>query len=138
MSKPKTDLLRKLFTAPQVLDTFDFGIVYREYDCGSAGCKIGELPLVFPDDFVFVNGLRVEDESLSRQVQLKDRDTWSSFEAAEKFFGLTSSQAQHLFSPGLQIYGEDLLSPWSTREAVNANGLRFCDMVDRGEIEEDD
>jgi hypothetical protein len=115
---------------------FDFG-QYNDGDwsCGSAGCAIGECPIAFPDDWEFrewgvvaLNGAPLD--------LVED----TSFYSAKKFFGLTDSQAQHLFVPtvpwemiddkprlrqNVKKFGGKVLFEEATRKEVAANIRAF-------------
>jgi hypothetical protein len=131
--KPNTERLRKLFTADPVLDKFNFNIVREVKSCGTIGCKMGELPVVFPEHWKarkelwgwgsnwpvlrFRGALRKED--INSQVM--------------RYFSLTPTQFSHLFTPDGQRYGRRKLSTGARRSTVNANGIDFCDRIDAGE-----
>lgn len=143
-NKIRTDLLRKL--ADHLLngklghDKFDFGnynagwpekqpyqdIIQRNI-CGTAGCAMGEMPVLFPKHFAFDgNGV----------VLKHDYSKWDEA-AGMKFFNITSEQYNHLFMPEDQM--EHLgrtqnLTVKATKEDVAENIIAFCDLVDAGKI----
>ncbi len=64
--------------------------------CGTAGCAVGALPLIFPDDFRYTNGF-VEPKS-----GLPTATEW--YPGVSEYFGLSAEDADELFMP----WGYDL------------------------------
>lgn len=99
--------------------------------CGTSGCAVGELPIVWPDRFKF------------DPVGIVDRETYNNnFYAAEKWFEITGKESEFLFVPvGYADIDEDdedyvdgyLLSPEATKEQV-AERIRM--FVEKGGIYE--
>lgn len=126
--KPNTERLIKL--ADHLLngklghEVFDFGRYndVLEPKCGTAGCAIGECPIVWPIDWHFdymgtPHYLTYEFASIG----------------AQQFFDISHSQYEHLFEPRLQSpekYGGDLLGASATKEQVANNILEFCKRYD--------
>jgi len=85
---------------------FDFNIVASgdpKVSCGTAGCALGECPIAFPRNFKF--DILDGDFEIALRKGQPGRDWLAprpSFLAAEKFFGLTRGQADHLFCPHRQ------------------------------------
>lgn len=85
--------------------------------CGSAGCAIGECPIVFPRQWKFAK------QWCSTPVLRRVNHT-HPFSAAEKFFKLGKDACLHLFSPHCQItgqYGGKHLDNSATASEVAAN-----------------
>lgn len=128
----RTDLLRKL--AEHLLHgelghkRFDF----RSYNseaygnvCGTAGCAMGETPIVFPDKWEFAYC----------DVYLKNSSSGITLEDGVNFFKIDESMYAHLF------YSERQNEEWgpvlfdeATKEQVAENILRFCELAENGEI----
>lgn len=73
-----------------------------EHRCGTAGCAIGWMPAVWPKQLKWdrYNSVRLIERRRSRD----------NFGAAEKFFGISHSDALHLFNPNNS--GEDDAGNW--------------------------
>lgn len=74
--------------------------------CGSVGCAIGEMPRVFPSwKYKMIHG-KYSEKPVST-VCFKNRivgdDGFEDMEPIEDFFGLTTVEVEHLFSPGMQM-----------------------------------
>jgi len=103
-------------------ERFDFSEIHlpferpRKSHCGSAGCALGECPVVFPGVWKFrgvTAGLRI-------------RDHLGAFDSAGAFFSLTQPEVSHLFSPHGQqpkLFGGEHLNSQATRQQVAA-GIR--------------
>lgn len=110
----------KRFNFAQLNDT-------NEPKCGSAGCALGECPIVFPEHWQWrtggIPGLR------------RGRDTWNTFAGAMAFFRVSQSAVYHLFSPRDQRpldFGGISLSDKATRKQVAANIRSFVDKMKEG------
>jgi hypothetical protein len=108
-----------------------YNLVPRNWEkknvCGTAGCAIGECPVVFPDDWMFDN---YGDPILSIQPH------WSTKGAGMYYFQLTERQYEHLFIPTFQdteVYGGEDLGDDATPEEVAANILAFIELMEEGE-----
>lgn len=131
--KPRFDLLRQL-AAHIVSDkrgheNFDYG-VYNSFlsddmptirtgnKCGTNGCAIGELPILFPKDFVF-NGTDIRDKKIFSK---------STRAAAILFFGICNLTYEYLFIPS-NYAGSDLnpLSDQASAEEVSQHIIDWCD-----------
>lgn len=85
--------------------------------CGTAGCAIGECPIVFPDEWKF--------DKLGGIV-LRSGDDHTVF------FDITDEQYDHLFLPNDQdceTYGGEELGKDATRYQVAANIRAFIERV---------
>jgi hypothetical protein len=60
--------------------------------CGTAGCAMGELPVLFPRIWKFTDSV----------IRLKKNTTAFYSTDVQAFFGLDNSEENHLFYPGLQ------------------------------------
>lgn len=58
--------------------------------CGTAGCALGEAPVLWPDDWEFDAG---------GSPRLKEKPRGEIISCAMRWFGLTHQQASHLFLP---------------------------------------
>lgn len=98
-------------------ETFDFSILNNTSKpvCGTAGCAIGECPIVFPDEWIF--------DSNGDPTLKEGRTAWNS---VDEFFDVTDDESSHLFIPKYQLekYSEDLGFN-STKEQVAANIRSF-------------
>jgi len=101
-------------------DRFDFwSFNTGNQKCGTAGCAIGECPIVFPSDWMF--------EKLWYGTPVLRRGNMRNlhpFISAEVFFGITAEECGHLFNPGFQIpalYGGKRLGGKATRYKVAHN-----------------
>jgi hypothetical protein len=104
---------------------FDFSTVTDSISntCGTAGCAMGECPIAFPKSFKFVTGGLVRLKRNSNQWLEKD---------IAQFFGLSGSQVNHLFYPGLQqttLYGGKPLNMASKAAQVRKNILAFLEKI---------
>lgn len=85
--------------------------------CGTAGCAIGECPIIWPNEWVF--------NWLGTPI-LKDEN--NSLKSAIIFFQIKEAERMHLFEPNKQIIslydGEHLFSN-ATKEQVAANIREF-------------
>ncbi len=107
---------------------FDFDhINYGKRDergCGTNGCAIGELPIVFPRSFKFHT---YENIHWDGDLTYIPNSGLSAFPAAEDFFGISSDETEKLFCP----YGNDgeewgkLLDNGATRKQVAKNIRAF-------------
>jgi len=107
---------------------FDFSQLNSKaepYSCGTAGCALGECPIVFPKLWRF-NG--VADPAL------KHEGSGDSFWDAEIFFGLTDEESSHLFNPESQHplrFGGEHLHGDATRRQVARNIEAFIKVKER-------
>lgn len=79
--------------------------------CGTIGCYMGELPILFPDTFIF--------DERGDPVTTK-----SSLESIKEFFSINLSELMHLFYPYNQYpekYGGKSLDGHATKEEVADN-----------------
>lgn len=108
---------------------FNFGIFNDSHapTCGTAGCAIGECPILFPKDWNW--GKRGEP-------LLIDGRRYDASEDGERFFGLDEREFDHLFIPLCQVhlYGGEILDDDATAAEVAANIRAFVAIKD----EEDD
>jgi hypothetical protein len=101
---------------------FDFAFYNRNFDdgfqsCGTAGCAMGELPIVWPDKFRF-SGNSIED------ITSPDMGTTS---VGKVWFGLNTYQYDNLFMPnflGIRFSKKEL-DVLATKEDVAENILAF-------------
>ena len=85
--------------------------------CGTAGCAIGECPIIFPEDWYFdLWGLPV----------IKEKE--HTMQIGTYFFNISADEYRHLFVPHVQkpvLYGGKLLTASATRYEVANNILEF-------------
>jgi hypothetical protein len=94
--------------------------------CGTVGCLMGEIPIIFHDDFFF---------SHNGDVISKHRPFTGG--GIQEFFALRNDQKNHLFYPRSQqpeLFGGEYLETTATREQVIANLKIFIEKVKLGEI----
>ena len=60
--------------------------------CGTSGCALGELPIVFPDDWSF-------SASNKDKLVVDDRAPNTVFDRAQEFFELSEADCSALFAP---------------------------------------
>lgn len=104
--------------------TLNFG-KGAEKGCGTAGCALGECPIVFPRQWSFV-GQGVGE--VSKPCLKKFKSEGSSFLSAVEFFDIDEDEADHLFQPGTQypnVWGGKELNHHATRKQVAANIRAF-------------
>jgi hypothetical protein len=85
--------------------------------CGTNGCAMGELPVVFPKSFKF-------GDTIGCETEVVDVNGWDVHDAVDPFFGLGSEESGHLFYPNEQkpkLFGGRKLGPKATRKQVAAN-----------------
>jgi hypothetical protein len=100
--------LNRLLKLATFLDTlprqkFDFGVLVNQsglpmlealkkgaHRCGTVACGMGWMPAVFPRQVKWTG----------ENIRLRGSAFVEGFEAAEVFFGLTSSETMYLFQPG--------------------------------------
>jgi len=116
---------------------FDFSIIHQNHGsprhCGTSGCAIGEMPVVWPRLFVF-SGPGEYDEVRSKKNPIIDGFGRESYRTAVNFFGLTYEEAEHLFSPNRQDvrqYGGRLLTGGAKPESVARNIRAFVAKKER-------
>lgn len=86
--------------------------------CGTLGCAIGELPIVFPRSWEF-DSLFVKIKKSNSQSYREDLLSW---------FGLRKLEANHLFYPDVQrvkMFGGKRLYGTATKEQVASNIRAF-------------
>lgn len=91
--------------------------------CGTVGCFLGELPIAFPENFVFINNV----------VNLKSDDSDYSFmDDVMGFFCITEREIWHLFYPNHQLesWGKRLRVD-CTKEEVSENIEKFVEMREK-------
>lgn len=114
---------------------FDFGTIHdgeptKNY-CGTAGCAMGECPVVFPKDWEFGNSdyygyVKLKKETSNINVEMMS-DVDIALKSSQKFFGITKIEADHLFMPDEQpprLGGKCLLGN-ATRKMVADNIKEF-------------
>lgn len=105
--------------------------------CGTVGCALGELPVIFPRLFRFVgNGVR------------KIKDDWFVFAALKEHFDITQGEANCLFdrSPTFrnqerkeqqwsdrEFFPASILSCSNSRESIAGSMHRFVEWKMKGE-----
>jgi hypothetical protein len=132
-------------------ERFSFAVlnsgVTDEKGCGTAGCLMGEFPMIFPE-FMFSSkavGLRLNCDlaKVNGNFEFKESELpeIGAFDKTDKyvclFFGLTPEQEYHLFYPHCQkpeLYGGRDLSHAATREKVISNLKIFIEKVKAGEV----
>lgn len=102
---------------------FDFSTINdtESPHCGTAGCALGELPIVWPNLWSW---------NYAGLPTLKDVGE-SIFSGARIFFGLSSVETFHLFYPDEQltdVYGGKDLDDNATRYEVAANIRAFIEI----------
>lgn len=109
-------------------DKFDFN-VFHKVNCKTAGCAVGECPILWPRVFRFGTQLR----NGIANVYLK-RELTANEDAAALFFGLTGEESSHLFIPTVvgdhpnqqpELFGGRVLGPHATRKQVASNIRAF-------------
>lgn len=117
MRQPQKKLAHKKFSFSYFNCTFPNGNVDKN-GCGTCGCMAGELPAIFPKYWKWRPGGLVYTESDEKELP-----------ALKEFFGLTVSEAAHLFLPGYQSTYIDkktqMMGKYSTKRQVVANLRRF-------------
>lgn len=101
--------------------------------CGTAGCALGECPIVFPKEWHFDEGAAL---LRSRKNTLWGNWTDASHSARE-FFGLEHKEVVHLFVPFDQdtaTYGGRELSNKAKPQSVARNIRIFVEKKRKGEI----
>jgi len=141
MSKIRTGRLRKLAKhlrgKNRAHKTFDFGSIasgnidpYGNY-CGSSGCVLGELPAVWPNEWLWHNShFNVTKIFHKSQATWIYDSTWQVIECMEvsKFFSITPEQRDHLFHPNeqnIEDFGGKKLNSKATAEEVADNITAF-------------
>lgn len=118
---------------------FDFSLVHengarlttkqrKEGFCGTAGCAMGELPVLFPRKWKFADNDYGEPSVRMREGECPRIDIIYKSDVTE-FFGISESKTAHLFYPGCQHHkwcSKSLnkmggLSDKATRKQVAAN-----------------
>ena len=105
---------------------FDFNRInggeFDERGCGTLGCAIGELPIVFPSSWKFVSNYvtRIRSEHIG----------YFDEETVRLWFGTTIEEDDHLFYPDMQNpkeYGGRVLGSSAKREQVAKNIRAFIE-----------
>lgn len=135
----KTDLLRKLadhlMTGELGHERFDLTTINGDGAgcCGTAGCAIGELPILFPDDWQFGDYIL--------EIHLRHDSDGSEWRDVEQYFGITDEMSTHLFSPygkktyqKPDLYGGVMLERDTTKEIVASNIIKFCELAESGKF----
>lgn len=94
-------------------------------ECGTAGCAIGECPIVFPSNWKF-------DERGAPVLKRFRRanPVFQTINSGEIFFDLDDNEFAHLFTPEQQLpdtYGGKILTSKATRKQVAANIRAFVE-----------
>lgn len=89
--------------------------------CGTAGCAIGECPIVFSEWHFSETG----------EPCLKKDPNQKPYTSGREFFGLNVKQFDHLFCPFMQKpeFGGIELNADATKEQVAGNILAFCEAM---------
>ena len=108
---------------------FYFGHYHVNFDapkgfCGTSGCALGECPTAFPKQWKFNE---TDDPVI--------KENTPPFESATIFFGITRSEANHLFAPHYQIprmlhpnLKRQELGDKATAKEVSENILHFVEI----------
>ena len=124
LEKPQAELARGVFwfaVIAQDLEEEPALIRGEEISCGTAGCAMGELPLLFPE---------IVSWSLSGAVRWAD-DPASDPDLSQvcgEIFGLSPVETSHLFWPNAQrpdFYGGLRLGEDASKDEVAANIRAF-------------
>jgi len=107
-------LMRHLRTGKLGHDRFDFGQYNNAVapKCGTAGCAIGECPVIWKS-WIFTNS---GDPVIKGDA--------CSLNSGQEWFGINAGEYRHLFMPdrqSLNLYGGKSLSRFATRRQVAAN-----------------
>ena len=97
--------------------------------CGTMGCAMGELPIIFSRIWIFTDDGRVRLKKDPRAFGIKL--------IVGNWFGIDGDEAGHLFFPEKQDtknYGGKDLSGFATREQVAANIRAFLKLKLKGKI----
>lgn len=108
------------------VDTFDFSTVMDKTACGTAGCALGTLPYLHPNDW----------KSDGWSVSLKADSRGSAYDDACTWFGINMADADHLFSPRAQRvdkYAVERLGSSATPQQVAQNMYAFIEYK-KGEV----
>lgn len=140
MSKTKTtirtDRLRELANYRPPRSTgrrkFDFSCLNENDEgepvpnkCGSLGCKLGEAPLLWPNDWRF----NQDGEPVMNGYSYL-------FKSSCDWFGISNAQDTALFYPNSHFseqFGLKRLPATATRKQVADNIRLFCDKADAGD-----
>lgn len=119
-------------------ETFDFArtndwltppAICAKGSCGTHGCAMGELPILFPDAWGFRDpNSGVVNQDAGRPYLLSEPDDTMG-QGIEKFFGIDDTMVDHLFYPCGQsnAYGPTaVLHGEATREQVADHIEAFC------------
>jgi len=107
-------------------DQFDFSLVTfgptKPNGCGSNGCAIGELPMVFDE-------WKYQCDGSIRRLSFNGKSTeYGPWEDVESFFDIDSDASDHLFLPEEQnvaAFGGEYLEVDATRQQVAFNIRAF-------------
>ena len=103
---------------------------FKRNGCGTAGCAIGECPIIFTEWCFSKYNREPKLRSLRRS-----KHEWDAMDieeiSGEKFFGLNRSQYSHLFLPysSAAIYGGVSLNSNATSKMVGNNILAFIKKI---------
>ncbi len=92
--------------------------IFDDKGCGTAGCAIGECPIVFPESWEF-NPITSYPVLIGMSIGI--------LHSIHSFFGLSRNEKNHLFHARGQkpdIYGGSILSENATKEEV-ANNIKI-------------
>lgn len=82
---------------------FDFTVIHQnhgtEKHCGSVGCAMGELPVVFPSYWKFAVDEDPDEDWGVAVIPKTENHSWFSYPEVAEFFGIDSSEAWGMFCP---------------------------------------
>jgi len=108
---------------------FDFSIISegprRRNGCGTAGCAMGEMPIVFPRAWKF------EDPNAYRPIICRMSGINKGLNTGfREWFGITTIESDHLFLPGHQkprLFGGRSLDVHAKKSSVAKNMRAFIE-----------
>lgn len=107
----------------------------RKKFCGSLGCAIGELPVVWPKLFTFSDAPHLSSHYVLGKTLVDDcGHPFGDVYAAEEFFGVTKYEANYLFIPSEERapWNRFLLGDSATKEKVAQGMLNFIEWKKSG------
>ena len=112
-------------------ETFNFGVYNvggraNLNECGTQGCAIGECPVIWPNDWAYVDSL----PTLRILGSDPHEGSITTSIAGRAFFHLTAGEYEYLFIPGNETNNRrNALSQYASKEDVANRILRFCEIV---------